>query len=213
MRNLNTAVAMTTGKKLLRGTLGVAALICAASMPGYCATAFLSYTAGWGTLTGAQNITLNFTGSNETLSSFTVPVVQLTVSNAIDTADNGQWAITGGTEVYALSGSTVTITVDGTIGACTGCVGTSNLTGVGGPTTALTTITYTGLSGGIPFNAGLTGTSFDTSGTTKTNFALVLGAASSLTDLPLLLSDLGESATTGTVNSGGVNGTGPGGYR
>jgi len=215
MRNLNTAVAKTTGKRILRNTLGMAALICAASVPGYCATAFLSYTSSWSTLTGGNGITVTCAGtcsnSNETLSGFSVPITQLTITNAADTADNGQWSITGGSEVYSLSGSQVTMTVTGTIGTCSGCVGTSNLATVSG---ALETITYNGLTGGIPFNAGLTGTSFDTSGATRNGFALNLGVATSTTDLALLLSDLGESATTSTVTqspASGTNSTGPGG--
>jgi len=210
MRNLNTAVAMTTGKKFLRNTAGIAALVFAASVPGYCSTAFMSYTGSWTTLSGGNDITVNCTSNcgNETLSSFSVPITQLTISSAADTADNGQWSITGGTEVYNLTGSTVTMTVSGTINTCTGCVGTTNLHNVSG---ALTTVTYTGLTNGIPLNGSPTGFT-DTGG--QTNFALTLGAASSLTDLAALLTDLGETATTGsvtTVPASGANSTGAGG--
>ena len=80
----------------------------------------------------------------------------------------------------------------------------------------LTTITYTGLSGGsggIPYNGSLTGTSFDSSG--GTNFALNLGAATNVQDLASLLTDLGEAATVSSVQTSapasGANGTGSGG--
>jgi hypothetical protein len=209
MRYLYSAVATTTGKKLLRNTLGLAAVLCVAAVPGYCSTSFLSYTGSWTTLPGSpgNNITIDCTSNcgNETLSSFSVPVTQLTVSNAADAADNGQWTITGGTEVYALSGSTVTMTVSGTIGTCGTCVG-GNLGGVNG---ALTTVTYTGLAGGMPFNSG--STDFTTGGTGNKNFTLNLGAATSVSDLGTLLSDLGETATVGSVTTSptsGANGAG-----
>ena len=58
MRKMYTGAAMT-GKKILKNTLGIAALVCAASIPGYCATSFLSYTDSWGSLTSGNNITTN----------------------------------------------------------------------------------------------------------------------------------------------------------
>jgi hypothetical protein len=222
MRNIYTAGAAITGKKILRNTFGLAALICAASVPGYCATAFLSYGGSWTTLSGTSSseIVVNCAGTcsntNETLSSFSVPITSVQISGTTDTADIGTWSITGGTESYSLSGGTVTVTVNGTIGTCTGCVGTTNLGG-GLVTGALETITYTGLTGTAgspPFSSTLTGTSFDTTGASKTGFNLNLGAATSVTDLGLLLTDLGETATTSSVTTtpaSGVNGAGTSG--
>ena len=124
MRNIYT-VGVATAGKILKNTMGIAALICAASVPGYCATSFLSYTDSWTSLSGGNGITTNCSGTcsnfNETLSNFSVPINLLTVTNAADAADDGQWTITGGTVVFNLSGSTVTMTVCGTIGSCSGC--------------------------------------------------------------------------------------------
>ena len=163
MRNIYTGAAMT-GKKILRNTFGIAALVCAASIPGYCATSFLSYTDSWAGLAGAPgtNITTNCSSNpcsntNETLSSFSVPVNLLTVSNAADAADDGAWTITGGTEVYKLSRQHGYLTMSGSHRYMSGCVGTTNLGGVNG---ALTTITYTGLTNGIPYQRRAHGNKF-----------------------------------------------------
>jgi hypothetical protein len=212
MRTLCNAVATTTGSRLLRNTLGLAALLCAASIPGYSATAFLSYTGAWSTLSGTPsseietNCTAGSCGTNETLSAFAVPISQLTISNSADSADNGQWSITGGVETYSTVGGHVTMTVTGTIGTCSNCVGTTNLGNITGSQT-LETITYSSITA-MPFSAALTGTSFNTNTepTPNTNFALNLGAATTVTELATLLTDLGETATTSTVNGGASNG-------
>jgi hypothetical protein len=94
------------------------------------------------------------------------------------------------------------MTITGTIGACSGGTGCSG-TGLTGVTGTLETITYGSLTA-IPFNG--VGTGFTTT-TGNTDFALNLGAATSVTELTALLTDLGETATTSSVNSGASNGT------
>ncbi len=128
----------------------------------------------------------------------------MTISSASDTtADNGQWAITSGNEVYS-SVRRPGYDDGDWHSRCVLRAGVGynwnfgNLTGVTG---TLETITYGSLTGGFPLstNSPLTTSSFDTTGGTRSGFVFNLGVATSTTDLALLLSDLGESATTSSV--------------
>ena len=202
---------MTTGKKLLKNTVGIAAAICAFSLPGYCSTATLTYT---GLLGSSNSITVTGNSNTETLSSFSAPISIIQISGMADASDNAYWNVTSGLETITAGSKagTEVVTITGAIGTCNAfCTGTAgnNLGNINNTSDILEQIVYN-LSA-IPFSATLTGTSFNTNTPTQTSFNLNLGAATSVTDLALLLTDLGESNTTTQVTSGGTNGTGSSG--
>ncbi len=203
MKNIHKAVATTTGKNLLRTTAGIAAVLCAAAIPGYCATSVdLTFSGNTGT---AGQIVVLGTGSSETLSSFTAPITVLDITGATDSGDNAYWNITGGTETITASGGKEIVTISGTIGSCNSTFGSCS--GIAGnnlgnlnTSTTLETIVYNS----IPEANPLTATSFNASGS-PLSFTLNLGAATSVTDSALLLSDVGLPNGSTTVSSGFEN--------
>jgi hypothetical protein len=202
MRDMNTAVAMTTGKKLLRNTLGIAAVLCIAAVPGYSATATSTIDfsgTGGGTIVGSTT-----TGGNLVASSFTVPFTQLAIGNAADAADDGTWLLTGTN--LKLSGDTFTLS--GTISSClAGGCGSGNL---GSFTGVLETFTVSSMTevGSVPSNT----TSAYNVSSSPTSFTLEFGAPTSLSDSVGLLSLLKETGGTTTPTNtnalGSINGSG-----
>jgi hypothetical protein len=215
MRNIYNAVATTTGKKILRNTLGVAAVFCAVAAPGYCATAATLNFTGAGS--ASPTILVNGDSATETLSSFSAPISSVIIKNAADANDDGTWTITGagglGTGTETLVGNTLTIT--GALGTCTlNCVGGSNFGNITGVVTfetiALSSVPYASSN---PIGGSTSGffTNIGPSPTGQTTFDLGVVSATSVTDLASLLSDLGESHTSSSIiTSSGTNGTGTG---
>jgi hypothetical protein len=204
MRDMNTAVAMTTGKKLLRNTLGIAAVLCAAAAPGYSATATSTIDfsgTGGGTIIGSTTV-----GGNLTASSFSVPFTQLAIGNAADAADDGTWLLTSTN--LKLSGDTFTLS--GTISTClAGGCGSGNL---GSYTGVLETFTVSSMTevGSTPSN---TTSAYNVGGTPgSATFTMEFGAPTSLSDSAGLLSLLKETGGTTTPTNtnalGAINGSG-----
>jgi hypothetical protein len=209
MRNIHTAVAMTTGKKLLSNTLGVAAVICALAVPGYSATATSTIDfsgGGGGTISASETV-----GNTVNAGTFTVPFNQLFIAGAGDANDDGTWLLTSTNLTMAAgTGTTFNFTLTGTIasclsGACTG--GGTNLGG--GAFTSVVLETFTVSSMKDAASLGSTVSAYDASGTT---FTMQFGAPTSLNDSATLLTALGESGGTTapfTTNAlGSINGSG-----
>ena len=204
MRNLNTAVALTTGKKLVRKTLGIAAVLCAVAIPGYCGTATgtIDFSGG-----GGGNISASTTvGGIINAATFTVPFNELIINGAGNAADDGTWLLTSNLTMAAGSGTTFNFTLSGTVGACvSGCTAGNDLSGLSG---VLQTFTVSSMKD-VSSPPAITTSAYDASGTT---FTMQFGAVSSLTDAAALLSKLGETGGTAapvTANAlGNINGSG-----
>ncbi len=109
------AVATTTGKKILRNTLAVAAVLCAVALPGYCATATstIDFSGGsGGTISASTSV-----GGVVNAGTFTVPFNQLIISGAGTAADNGTWLLTSNLTMVAGTGTTFNFTLTGTVGS------------------------------------------------------------------------------------------------
>jgi len=193
---------MTTGKKLLRNALGVAAVLCVAAVPGYSATATSTIDfsgTGGGTIVGSTA-----TNGNLTASSFSVPFTQLAIGNAADAADDGTWLLTSTN--LKLSGDTFTLS--GTISSCLfgGCT-SGNL---GSYTGVLETFTVSSMAE-VSSPPAISTSAYNVTGGTA--FSLEFGAPTSLSDSAGLLSLLHETGGTttpsyGTNALGNINGSG-----
>lgn len=183
-------------KNALAAALGMGAFV----VPGYSDT-ILDYNGGTG-----GTITVTGTGPTETLTSLSgAPITQVNITGAPDSADNGFWTITGGSISLTL-GTTDTFTLSGTFGTCITCVGTPNLGGLNGN---LETIVVSG----IPYSSSNppSSTGFYTDTPTQQHFTLAYGTPTSVTELPMLLMDLGLPGNTSTtVLSGSIAAGGTG---
>ena len=199
------AGATTTGKKILRNTVGIAAVLCAVAVPGYSATATgtidFSGTAG----SGAEIVGSTTAGGS--LTSFSVPFTQLFIAGAGDAADDGHWTLTS-TALTLGAGNVFTLT--GTIGTCADCSGTTNLGGGAFTNVVLETFTLSSMLETTATPIPATTSAYNVTG--GTSFTMQFGAPTSLTDSASLLAALGETGGTTTPATAGalgsINGTG-----
>lgn len=204
MRKINIAGATTTGKRILRNTVGLALVLCAVAVPGYSATA--TGTIDFSGLTGGTISASTTVGGIVNAGSFTVPFNELIISGAGDAADDGTWLLTSNLTMAAGTGTTFNFTLTGTVGACvSGCTAGNNLSGLSG---ILQTFTVSSMKD-VASTPAITTSAYNASGTT---FTMEFGAVTSLTDSAALLSLLGESGGTTTpvtTNAlGNINGSG-----
>ena len=187
-------------KALLRKTaVGIVIGLCARPVPGYSAT-FLTFSNTVNSPIGSITVNGNSQNSSETIASLSGIVYdRLVIFGAPASADNGTWTLTGSNLAY--NTSTQLLTLNGTFGTCSGCIGTSNL---GGLTTTLESIHLTGL----PYNTGA-GSGFTTAPNSQT-INVVFGTPTSLTESATFLSDLGLGIVTSTLTAGDIGGTGTG---
>jgi hypothetical protein len=202
MRDRNIAVSTATGRGLLRNTIAIALVLCAAAVPGYCSTSFLTFS-GTNPATGTIQVTGDST--SESLTSLSgISYQTLVVSNALDANDDGTWSLTG-----ALMGlSSNTLTLNGTIGSCTAGACLGGGTNLGGISGNLEQIVLSGL----PYNTGA-GSGFTTNNPSQTSINIAFGAPTSITDLATLLTaiDGGSNFSVSTAEtSGSIVGTGSG---
>jgi len=184
--------------RLLYTTLIITAGILITAAPGY-SSASLNFT-GTGS-TGTVTVTGN--SNTETLSSLSgAPFTQVIISGATTAADNGTWLLNS----TSLTASGSTITLNGTFGSCVALSGCSG-TGLTGITGALETITLAGYP--YSYNSSSPAGSFSTNNPTQTSVNINFGAATSITEIPILLTDLGLigpqaiGLTGGYVNAAG----------
>jgi hypothetical protein len=204
MREINTAVATAACGKFLKNTLGIAAVLCAVAIPGYCGTATgtIDFSGiGGGTIAASTTV-----GGVINATTFTVPFNELIISGAGTAADDGTWLLTDNLTMVAGTGNTFNFTLTGTVGACvSGCSAGNNLDGLTG---VLETFTVSSMKD-VASPPGITTSAYDASGT---SFSMEFGAVSSLTDAAALLSKLGETGgttTSVTPNAlGSINGSG-----
>jgi hypothetical protein len=201
---------MTTGKKLLRNTVGIAAVLCAAAIPGYSATATgtIDFSGGGGGAISASTTV----GGVVNAGSFTVPFNQLFIAGAGTAADDGTWLLTSTALTMASGGSgTYNFTLTGTVGSCLSgaCTGAgTNLGGGALSNVVLETFTVSSMTD-VSSAPGTTTSAYSASGST---FTMEFGAPTSLSDSAALLSKLGETGGTTTPYTtnalGSVNGSG-----
>lgn len=204
MRDVNSAAATAAGSRLLRKTIGIAAVLCAVALPGYCgtATSTIDFSGiGGGTISASETV-----GGVVNAASFTVPFNQLIISGAGNAADDGTWLLSSTALTMAAGGgNTFNFTLTGTVSSCiSGCTG-GNLTGLTG---VLQTFTVSSMKDQAT-TPGITTSAYNAAGTT---FTMEFGAPTSLSDAAALLSLLGESGGTTapftTSALGNINGSG-----
>ncbi len=169
--------------------LKVAVGIVVAALPGFASTAItLDFTGSSGNSNGIH-VSSGGTGS---IAALQANFMNVNISGAPDTADNGFWSITG--ETFTLSGSTITI--GGTIGSCTGCSGTTNLAG----TSVSEQIAYSALPTYTSNGSPAAGQFHTTANAVNINF----GTPTSITDLLTsgsALYALNNNSSLGTVTN------------